>query len=136
MFGSEILDIVIGKAFIFLLLSLLCSAVKEAFEAWTKNRASDLENGIRMLLHDPDGSALANRLYNHPLVYGLFQGEYESGEIKENGNYQRGSNLPSYIPTMPFALALMDIIAPNVSTPSAAPTDASNTAGVAPSGYC
>ncbi len=134
MFGSEILDIVIGLVFIFLLLSLLCSAVKEAFEAWMKKRASDLEKGIRMLLHDPDGTALANRLYNHPLVYGLFQGEYEPGKIKENGNYQRASNLPSYIPTRTFALALMDIIAPNVSTPSASPADASNTAGVAPSG--
>lgn len=50
MFGFVILDVVMGLIFIFLLLSLLCSAVKEAFEAWMKKRATTLEKGIRVRL--------------------------------------------------------------------------------------
>lgn len=119
MFSSEILDVVIGLIFIFLLLSLLCSAVKEMFEAWMKKRATVLEKGIRVLLNDPEGETLVKKLYNHPLVYGLFQGEYEPEKIKK-GNYPRRSNLPSYIPTRTFALALMDILSPKTTEPATA----------------
>ncbi len=43
MFGSELLDVVIGMVFVFLLLSLICSAVNELLETRLKNRAGDLE---------------------------------------------------------------------------------------------
>ena len=54
MFGSGILEVAIGIIFIYLLVSLLCSAVREGIEAWTKTRAAYLEYGIRELLHDAD----------------------------------------------------------------------------------
>src|SRR5215470_19866386 len=50
MFSSAILDTAIGVIFIFLLLSLLCSAVAEGIEAFMRNRATDLERGIRELI--------------------------------------------------------------------------------------
>jgi len=50
MFGSELLDVVIGMVFVFLLLSLICSAVNELLETRLKNRAGDLEKGITGLL--------------------------------------------------------------------------------------
>lgn len=130
MFGSEILDIVIGLIFIFLLLSLLCSAVKEAFEAWFKQRAANLEKGIRTLLHDKDGAGLAKMIYNHPLINGLFHGDYKPGKIKKNGLSSCCSNLPSYIPSRAFALALLNIVAPTASIPLSTSSQGSDTAGI------
>jgi len=106
MFGLEMLDLAIGIIFIFLLLSLICSALNELLEAWLKNRAANLEKGIRELLSDPDGTAMAEKLYNHPLVFALFRGKYAPGSKK----------LPSYIPSRNFALALMDIVLPASQT--------------------
>lgn len=98
MFGSEILDIALGLILIYLLLSLIASAVTEVIEALRKKRASDLERGIRTLLADPTGEGLAKKVYEHPLVSGLFLGGYEPAKIR-NGRYATGSNLPSYIPS-------------------------------------
>ncbi len=111
MFGLEMLDVAIGVIFIYLLLSLISSAVNELIEAWMKMRAVDLEHGIRELLNDPKGTGLAQQLYNHPLVYGLFRGMYDPAKIKKK-RYTSGSNLPSYIPARNFALALLDIMLP------------------------
>ena len=50
MFNSTILDVAIGMIFIYLLLSLMCSAANEMIELMLKKRAIDLERGIRELL--------------------------------------------------------------------------------------
>ncbi len=97
MFGSQILDVAIGIVMLFLLLSLICSSMKEAFETVLKYRAKDLESGIKEIFHDP---AMLPKFYNHPLVYPLFLGAY---------NPKDKSNLPSYIPAQTFALALLDL---------------------------
>ena len=102
-FGSEVLDVAIGIIFVYLMLSIVCSAIHEFIEALLKNRAKDLEAGLRELLGGSSGSGLVEALYRHPLVAALFPGEYQPG---------RHANLPSYIPARSFALALMDIIAP------------------------
>lgn len=102
MFGSPMLDIAIGMSFVYLLLSLVCSAASEGIESVLKKRATDLERGIRELLDDRDGTGLARSLYRHQLIYGLFRGDYKKG----------GGQLPSYIPARSFALALMDIVLP------------------------
>jgi hypothetical protein len=102
MFGSEILDIAIGMIFVYLLLSLICSSVNELIERQMKNRATDLEAGIRELLDDQAGTGLVTELYQHGMVNGLFKGDY---------NAKDKSNLPSYIPSRNFALAIMSIVA-------------------------
>ena len=91
------LDVAIGIAFVYLLVSLLCSAIVEGAEAILKRRAKDLEMGIGELLRDPK---LVAQLYNHPLINGLYKGSYTPGM----------SNLPSYIPSRSFALAIMDLL--------------------------
>jgi hypothetical protein len=102
MFGSDILDIVIGMVFIFLLLSLVCSALKEFLEALVKNRARDLERGIRELIGDPQNTTnFVEKIYNHGLVNSLFKGCYTPG---------KKGNLPSYIPSANFALAVIDLV--------------------------
>jgi hypothetical protein len=115
MFGSAILDVAIGLVFVYLLLSLMSSAASEAIELGLKKRATDLERGIRELLVPDSASGasdIVEKLYNHPLINGLFEGWYGNSGIKKFWRYIKGTNLPSYIPARNFALALMDIILP------------------------
>ena len=112
MFGSSILEVAIGVVFVFILVSIICSAIREGIEAWLKTRAAYLEYGIRELLHDRSGNGLANAFYNHPLIYSLFSGEYRPREYSDSPSILAGGqNLPSYIPAGNFATALMDIAA-------------------------
>jgi hypothetical protein len=113
MLGSEILDVAIGVVFVFVIVSLICSAVREGLEGWLKTRATHLEQGIRHLLHDHDAQGLARHVFEHPLVFGLFPGRYDP-PVKRGSwplALTRGRNLPSYVPSRNFALALMDIAA-------------------------
>ena len=110
MFGSEILEVAIGVIFVFILVSIICSTVREGIEAWLKTRAAHLERGLRELLHDQNGEGLAKSFYNHPLIYGLFSGDYKKCD-SPNPMIASGGDLPSYIPANNFATALMDIAA-------------------------
>ena len=87
LFGSNLLEVAIGMIFVFLLLSLLCSALSELIESVIKYRARDLERGVGKLLNDPD---LTKSFFNHPLVKPL-------GEK------------PSYIPARTFSLTLWNL---------------------------
>lgn len=112
MLGSTILEVAIGVIFIFLLVSTICTAIREGIESKLKSRAAYLEQGIRQLLNDPKGSGLAKSLYNHPLIYGLFNSAYKPGtNTKSPDLLAKGGELPSYIPSKNFASALMDIAA-------------------------
>jgi hypothetical protein len=51
-----------------------------------------------------DRTGLATELYQHGMVNGLFKGDY---------NVKEKSNLPSYIPSRNFALAIMSIVVSN-----------------------
>ena len=87
LFGSNMLEVAIGVIFVYLLVSILCSALNELIEAWLKYRARYLEHGIRQLLIDP---GLANKFFAHPLVKPL-------------------GDRPSYIPARTFSLALWNL---------------------------
>ena len=89
LFGSTMLEIAIGIIFVYLLMSLLCSALAEFFESLTKYRARDLEKGIRQLLGDPE---LTEAFFKHPMVKPLFEGRK-----------------PSYVPARTFSLALWNM---------------------------
>ena len=97
MFGSPILEVIIGMLFVYLLLSLLASAIGEYLEAKFNNRAKLLKKGIELLLNDTSGSPapdLAKQLYAHGLIRPL---------------YRDATALPSYIPSRTFALALWNM---------------------------
>lgn len=103
MFGSTILEIGIGLTFVYLLLSLVCSALNEWIAQLVAMRANTLEAGLRNLLHDPTGEKLTRELYEHPLIKPLArQGWFD----RLMGRVSR----PAYIPARTFALALLDII--------------------------
>lgn len=125
MFNMTILDVAIGVIFIYLLLSLMCSAANEIIEMLLKKRAIDLERGIRELLvpgTDSGSDDVVQKLYNHPLVNGLFAGKYEDSRIASAKRYVMRTALPSYIPSRTFALALMDLVLPPIAgTPAVAP---------------
>ncbi len=66
MFGSGVLDTVIGVVFVFLLVSLIVTTVTELLASIIRSRAKWLEYGIERLI----GSAWAEQLYAHPLIEG------------------------------------------------------------------
>ncbi|HVE59492.1 MAG TPA: hypothetical protein VNB22_21965 [Pyrinomonadaceae bacterium] len=109
MLGLETLDVVIGMIFVFLTLSLVCSAVNEIIEAWFNKRAQYLEKGMKELLSDPGtvNSQMMAAIYNHPLIAALFRGKYGV----------EGNNLPSYIPAENFAGALIDVFLNSSNNP-------------------
>ena len=115
MFGSAILEVAIGLAVIYLLLSLICTSTQEVLEGWLKKRATNLESGLKELLNDPDGTGLVQKIYNHPLIFGLFKGSYTPGRARTK---LLTTSLPTYIPAPNFATALMDIVARGPVSPA------------------
>lgn len=101
MFGSEVLDVAIGLILIFLLLSLVCSSIREAFETVLRHRASDLEHGIREMFGDKTDNGTVADFYRHPLIEALFRGDYVPGKTR---------NLPSYIPARTFSLTMINLL--------------------------
>ena len=99
MFGSGAIDVAIGLAFVFALLSLICSSVTELISQVLGWRAQTLEQGIRNLITDP---ATREAFYRHPLIRSL-------GNPTKSG--ERGH--PSYLPSDMFALVLLDVLAPS-----------------------
>jgi hypothetical protein len=100
-FGSEVLDVAIGLILIFLLLSLVCSSIREAFETVLRHRSSDLERGIREMFGDKTHTGIVADFYRHPLVESLFRGDYVPGKT---------GNLPSYIPSRTFSLTVINMV--------------------------
>jgi hypothetical protein len=96
--GSSVLDIGIGLIFVYLMVSLVCTAANEALASLLSWRGNNLREGIRNLLDGPNPSSAewAEKLYGHPLIQGL---------------YKEGQK-PSYIPSRTFALALTDLVLP------------------------
>jgi len=131
MLNSPTLDVAIGLAMIFLLLSLLVSAVCEMLAGFLKWRAANLWEGIEQLLQSKDAR---NALYNHPLIRGLAPTGTSSttppttqaanappdGTMASLGKRLTraiwvssevdGSKVPSYIPSRTFALALIEVL--------------------------
>ncbi len=105
MFNSNVLDVAVGLVFIFLLLSLICSAANEILEGFLKQRAGNLERGIQEMVGQGNEGFVA-KLYNHGLINSLYRGEYKPAPWWQ---FWRKANLPSYIPSRNFALALLDL---------------------------
>lgn len=110
MFGSAIIDVAIGLILIFLLLSLVCSAIREAIAGVSGSRAKTLARGVRELLrNDP---VLVRAFYEHPQIWSLYQGEYDDAVVKRHRFLPfYTTKLPSYIPARSFAMALLDMAA-------------------------
>jgi hypothetical protein len=119
MFNSIILDVVIGLALVFILVSSVCTAVREAIESVLKTRAAYLECAIRELFREPEGKGIAEKFFEHPLISGLFKNAYAPRELKPT-LLARGRDMPSYIPSRNFAATLIDLAARGVDLHEAA----------------
>lgn len=115
MFNSAALEVALGIVLVFLLVSTVCTAMREGIESFFKTRAAYLEAGIRELLADVEGTGIAPAFFNHPLIYSLYSGQYQPGARKRS-TLESGRNLPSYISGRSFAMALLDIVARGPST--------------------
>lgn len=130
MFGLEILDVVIGLMFVYLLLSLLATALNEYISAVLNLRGRELARGLGRLLDDLDekgavqnaldgvgkklttqSALLTEQLYNHRLIrpYATRRGRLGRFLLKIRGQDEK-PRLPSYMPARTFALALLDLL--------------------------
>ncbi len=101
MFGSSMLDIAIGITFIFLLLSVFATAINEIILSSLNMRGKDLLRGIQAMLDEKNNNGLVAKVYNNGQVYGLFKGDFDPKKRHE---------LPSYIPSRNFAIAVLDVV--------------------------
>jgi hypothetical protein len=95
MFGSQILEVVIGLTLIFLVLSIGCSGVKEVIASVLSLRSNTLVEAVRNMLKNGDRD-LATELLQHPLIE----------------RTARPGEKPAYISARAFSHALLDLLAP------------------------
>lgn len=129
----EILDIILGLAFVYLLLSLLCTAINEYIAATINKRGRELFGAIDEMLPKD----VLEAFYKHPLIASIYRDRdkmkaYED-EVKAqpkpvrwlyrfvrsivNGEI-RHLRRPSYLPARNFALALLSVTG-NLEAPPA-----------------
>ena len=128
MFGLEILDVVIGLTFVYLLLALFATALNEYVAAVLNLRGRELAKGLGQLLDDLDEKGavqrafdgvgtkltkqedlLTERLYNHRLIRPLATRQgWIARDWPRFWRRSREPRLPSYIPARTFAQALLD----------------------------
>jgi hypothetical protein len=145
MLNSTTLEVAIGMALVYLLLSLFCTAINEGIAGILGSRAKNLEKGIKSLFTDGlrtketnDGTGgstlavtLAEAIYDHGLVQSLYRST--ANERAAKWYKKLGSDLPSYIPSRIFASALLDVIfSVNKTTASRANTIAGSDAATPP----
>jgi hypothetical protein len=91
------LDVALGLMFVYLVLSLACTAVNETVSSVLAWRADTLREGIANLL---GSDAERRKLYAHPVVAGLIRGKSRW--------WHREERYPSYIPARVFAIAVLN----------------------------
>lgn len=112
MFGSELIEVIIAIIGLYILLSIVCSAIREIIEVFQRSKPYYLHRMIFDMLGGEENDNLVSQFYNHPEIYCLFRGEIDLEKIKGSTrnllNY--GGDLPSYIPPINFAHAILDIV--------------------------
>jgi hypothetical protein len=125
MLGSQVLETAAGLAFVFLLLSVLVSALNEWIAATLSLRARDLETALRNLLggdmtvaaptSDAGASLLAGTsparaFLSHSMIQNLCAPKL----------WGKGVNGPAYLEAKTFSAVLLDFLMPGNASPSVA----------------
>jgi len=128
MFGLALLDIAVGLVLIFIVLSIICSSIQEAFAALAGLRARNLRRAIELLLPDAPGPdnrpiALSHRtVLGHGLIGAVFGGPESSrswfgrlwNRLKDLMRGCRpGTAASSYIVPSTFAAVVVAILQQN-----------------------
>jgi hypothetical protein len=121
------LEVVIGLAFIYFVLALVCSAIAETISSLQRRRAKMLVAGIENLLSGSDtitkeGRELAKHFWEHPLVQGLIRPR--SDKPAGDTALQKDGKGPAYVPARTFVSALIDLGARNTKDEDANAKDA------------
>ncbi len=108
MFGSEVLEIAIGLALIYLLLSIIVTGITEAVARLTALRAKNLHKGIKNLLDDYGDEALIDDFYNSSLIKSFTQPgkRWRFFDIW----HWKGERRPSYITNETFHSSLVSLL--------------------------
>jgi hypothetical protein len=120
MFDSDIVEIAIGLIFVYILLSLVASAVTEWISRMAGLRSSNLYDGIENMLQDPQ---LIKKFYTHPLITptlkaynrkkddieAKLQVELAKQDVDMKEIKKLIANKPSYISSRNFALVLLEV---------------------------
>lgn len=106
------LDVALGLIFVFLVLSLVCSALMETLSSILAWRAAYLKKGLVSLL-DED---LMNQVFDHPLVNPLVRPARELSPrlasipvVRRAVGWWRRERYPSYLPSRTVIAALLDL---------------------------
>jgi|GEM_PF-2487564 len=123
MSGIKIIEVVLGLTFVYLLLSLLCTAINEYISGLLNKRGRHLFKAVDDLLGSQE---VQEAFYNHPLITTLspHHGELRSRAKKLEARLYgtrwarrlmdwmrptiRSQRYPSYLPARNFALALLN----------------------------
>jgi hypothetical protein len=97
MFGLNILDTAIGLVFVYLMLSLVCTALNEWIASMLSRRSKTLYEGLKTLLWDPRFPSLLADFYAHPLVQDLHVADKK----------------PAYVQPQTFSLVCLDLLVPS-----------------------
>ena len=109
---TDIMNVFIGLALTYATMSLVVSAVTEAISRVMHLRSATLLQGLKDLLNDQDLSGLAGAIINHAAVNPRAPGT----DLASSKKF-----MPSYIPSLHFAAALIDAIqAPPAAAPAVA----------------
>jgi hypothetical protein len=113
MFGSQILEVAIGLVFVFLLMSIFCSAVTEWIARWLALRARTLSDGILNLINDDKG--LFKNVLNNPFFLGLSsktRGKHwwDGIKIGKWEVFTKNEYGPSEIPPATFSQIIIDAL--------------------------
>jgi hypothetical protein len=95
MLNSSVLEVAIGLVFLYLSMSLACSALAEYYSALMSRRAKHLRDSLFFLFNkdDPKGLAFLLDFYTHPLVSGLAP---EKAQIVSSPSKEIPMGLPWY----------------------------------------
>lgn len=129
MFGSVVLEVIIGLVLVYFIISVICSALNEWIARIFTMRAKTLEAGIKGLLSDNEN--LKEKIYSHPLVKGLSRKGWWDRELdKQSARKEKHVKLlkpipspksspgPSNLSAHRFALALFDTLMETEGQPS------------------
>jgi hypothetical protein len=142
MFGLEILDVVIGLTFVYLLLALFATALNEYIAAVMNLRGKELAKGLGKLLDDVDdkdilqkafnavksstaqsSASLTERFYSHRFIRPLATRQgWIARDWPQFWRRSRDPRLPSYIPARTFAMALLDVLGVHDETATLPPS--------------
>src|SRR6185503_13601293 len=101
--GLPALDVAIGLAFLFFLLSTICASINELVVGWLGWRAQELEKALRNLL---GSQSEVDAFFKKPRIAALVDAD------RNEGHNRRRS--PSYVPARAFALTVLDTLNPDL----------------------